>query len=193
MLLKAAIGMGFAAASLTAAGAAGALPGPAQHMVASTIAAVTPWTFPEKASDHADFGRTVSTDAHDGGVDGKVVSDAAKHKHDGDGTEDTATTDDTRQTGLDRAGETPAAGHVPTSLPGANADGSGSGPSATGEDRVGETPAADHHPEAPPTTVTTAKPTDTTSTEAPAPSGDGTHDGGSDHSPTTNSTSEGHN
>ncbi|HET7488501.1 MAG TPA: hypothetical protein VFJ85_11275 [Acidimicrobiales bacterium] len=185
MLLKTAIGAGFAAASLTLAGAAGALPGPAQNVVASTVAAVTPWTFPEKANSHAEHGKTVSTDAHDGGAHGKAVSDAAKHKHDGDSTDtETTTPDDSKATGLDRANETPAAGHVPTSVPGANADGKG-GPDATGPDRAAQTPAAGHAPDE--TATTEPQTTDTTdTTEAPAAE---TH--GGDHGPSEAPTTDG--
>lgn len=147
LLAKAGLGFGLVAASTTAAGAAGVLPGPAQQAVARVVGAATPFTFPDKASDKADQGRNVSSDAtgaSDGvaGVDGKAVSDAVKttpgnesspagtapHGTAPPGTPPAGTAvgpSETRATGLDRANETPAAGHVPTSLPSRN------GPPAT--------------------------------------------------------------
>lgn len=163
---KVALGAGVAAASVTAAGAANVLPAPAQNVVASTVEAVTPFSFPDKANEHADFGRRVSTDARDGGVDGSVISDEARrngeaHRADGAGSGQPA---DPGQNGLDRAGTTPASGHVPTSLP---APGHG----ATGADRAGETPAADHVPSSVP-----ARPTTTTTTEVESSGGGTTPD-----------------
>jgi hypothetical protein len=102
---KAALGIGVAAAAVTGAAAAGALPDAAQHAVSSTVNAVSPFPdLPDSTNGHADFGKKVSADAtgtSDGtkGVDGKRVSaDAA-------------------QNGLTTANSTPAAGHVPTSIP----------------------------------------------------------------------------
>lgn len=130
LVAKAGLGFGLVAASTTAAGAAGVLPDPAQHAVAKVVGAATPFTFPDKASDKADHGRNVSADAtgaSDGvaGVDGKAVSDAAKTTP-GNGSTPAGTPpnstgvgpSDTGATGLDRANETPAAGHAPTSVPG---------------------------------------------------------------------------
>ena len=129
LLAKAGLGFSLVAASTTAAGAAGVLPGPAQDAVAKVVSAATPFNFPDKASDKADHGRNVSTDAtgaSDGvaGVDGKAVSDAAKTTP-GNGSTPAGTPNgtgvgpsETGATGLDRANETPAAGHVPTSVPG---------------------------------------------------------------------------
>jgi len=47
---KVAFGMGVAAASVTAAGAAGVLPDPAQHAVASVVSAATPFAVPDPAT-----------------------------------------------------------------------------------------------------------------------------------------------
>lgn len=78
---KVALGVGVAAAATGGAGAAGVLPGPVQHAVASSVDAVTPFSFPDKANDHATVGDQTSTDAHDTttGVDGHQVSDDAKN------------------------------------------------------------------------------------------------------------------
>jgi len=105
---KAALATGVAAASVTAAGAAGVLPEPAQNAVSGVVRAATPFEFPDKASDKADHGKRVSTDANDGtpGVDGQQVSDDAKQQG-----------ADASQNGLDRANQTPAAGHAPTAVP----------------------------------------------------------------------------
>jgi hypothetical protein len=167
---KVALGVGVAAASTTAAGAAGVLPAPAQHAVASVVDATTPFAFPDRASDKAVTGATVrgdATGASDGvaGVDGKAVSDAARNKGQGtagsggansgtgsSGNAGTTGSDNsgsgsgnagsgngvgsssTGATGLDRANETPAAGNVPTSVPGRGNGGSaGSGSSGQGE------------------------------------------------------------
>jgi hypothetical protein len=150
LLAKAGLGFSLVAASTTAAGAAGVLPGPAQDAVAKVVGAATPFTFPDTASAKAEHGRNVSTDATgagDGvaGVDGKAVSGAAKTNPGSAGngsnpaganpngaTPNGATPNgtgvgpsDNGAAGIDRANETPAAGHVPTSVPGR------SGPPAT--------------------------------------------------------------
>lgn len=167
MAAKAGMGLTLAAASTTAAGAVGVLPEPAQHAVATVVAAATPFTFPDKAHDNAGLGATVSVDATGAsdatpGVDGQAVSDAAKTGH---GGEDSTIADDAGDgndadgdrggakatgvgpssgtTGLDRANQTPAAGHVPTSVPGPQS-------SSTGLDRAEETPAADRVPSSAP-------------------------------------------
>ncbi|HEX2699300.1 MAG TPA: hypothetical protein VHM89_03750, partial [Acidimicrobiales bacterium] len=126
---KAAFGISMAAASVTAAGAAGALPAPAQHVVSAAVEATTPFEFPDRANDKADFGKRVSTDARDGGVDGKVISEEAKHNgdaHRADGAGHGNKPTDLGQNGLDQANGTPAAGHVPTSLPSGKPDAAGS-------------------------------------------------------------------
>jgi len=108
---KAGFGITAAAAAVTAGGAAGVLPAPAQHSVAATVEAVTPFSFPDKANVKADFGGTVSTDATDGGVDGKTVSTDAKLNAELNRPADPG------QNGLDQANTTPAAGRAPTAVP----------------------------------------------------------------------------
>ena len=149
---KAAFGVSMAAASVTAAGAAGALPAPAQHAVAAAVEAATPFSFPDKANEKADFGGTVSTDARDGGVDGKAVSEDAKKNGDAnraDGTGQDNRPADPGQNGIDKANTTPAAGHAPTSLPSGKPATAGS-QSSTGLDTAGDTPAAGRTPESVP-------------------------------------------
>lgn len=158
---KVGLGVAVAAASTTAAGAAGVLPGPAQHAVATVVGAATPFTFPGSASPKADFGAKVSTDAtgaSDGvhGVDGKAVSDAAKNKHSGDNgvAAETTTTGNgvganDGATGLDRANQTPAAGHAPESVPASTTPGA---QGAKGLDTAATTPAGDHVPTSVPPT-----------------------------------------
>lgn len=141
---KAAFGVSMAAASVTAAGAAGVLPAPAQSAVAGAVEAVTPFSFPDGAADEAEFGERVSTDARDGGVDGRAVADEAKENGDGDGDEGGRPAEP-GQNGLDQANTTPAAGRVPTSVPAGRPDAAGS-QGSTGTDRAGQTPAADHVP-----------------------------------------------
>ena len=158
LLAKAGLGFGLVAASTTAAGAAGVLPAPAQHAVAKVVGAATPFTFPDKAGDKADQGSNVATDATgagDGvaGVDGKAVSDAAKTTPStpgngslpaGDAPAGTAVgPSDTGATGLDRANETPAAGNVPTSVPGIGGPPATSGRPTDGPPTPISTPAAD--------------------------------------------------
>ncbi len=142
---KAGFGIGIAAASVTAAGAAGALPAPAQHAVAAAVEAATPFSFPDKANDNADFGEKVSTDAHDGGVDGKAVSEDAKDNGDAHRPDGAGKPDDAGQNGIDQANTTPAAGHAPSSLPSGKPATAGS-QSSTGLDAAGGTPAAGHTP-----------------------------------------------
>src|SRR5204862_732082 len=82
---KVGLGLGVAAAAVGSGGAAGVLPDPVQHVVASAVDTVSPFEFPDTANDHANFGATVSGDATgttDGtpGVDGQAVSDAARAK-----------------------------------------------------------------------------------------------------------------
>jgi len=135
---KAGFGISAAAAAVTTGGAAGVLPGPAQHVVATSVDAVTPFSFPDKANAHANFGGKVSTDARDGGVDGKTVSTDAKLN--GDANRPAAP----GQNGLDQANTTPAAGHAPTSVPtGKPTTGT---QSSTGLGTAASTPAGGHVP-----------------------------------------------
>ena len=153
MTAKAAMGLTLAAASTTAAGAVGVLPAPAQHAVATVIEAATPFSFPDAASDKANFGATVSTDAtgaSDGvaGVEGKTVSGAAKAKPDAEATNSGVSVGaNTGTTGLDRANLTPAAGHLPTSVPAATGVPAAPGSQASkGLDTANSTPAAGNVP-----------------------------------------------
>ena len=170
LVAKAGLGFGLVAASTTAAGAAGVLPGPAQDAVAKVVSAATPFNFPDRASDKADHGRNVSTDATgagDGvvGVDGKPVGDRGKTSP---GTPGSGSTpggspnstgvgpSNTGATGLDRANETPAAGNVPTSVPGRGGPPATPGKSGNGPETPATTPAAGKAPTppGPPATAT---------------------------------------
>ncbi|HEX5995752.1 MAG TPA: hypothetical protein VFY84_11470 [Jiangellales bacterium] len=75
---KIAAGSVLALGGLASATVAGALPDQAQQSVESVIETITPFEFNE--SD--DFGREVSEDARDGGVDGQEVSEKAKDQGD---------------------------------------------------------------------------------------------------------------
>lgn len=140
---KAAFGISMAAVGVTAGGAAGVLPGPTQAAVATTVEAVTPFSFPDAANTKADFGGTVATDASDGGVDGTTVSADAKLQ--GDANRPAAP----GQNGLDKANTTPAAGHAPTAVPTGKPATAGT-QSSTGLDTASSTPAAGHVPTAVP-------------------------------------------
>ncbi len=114
---KAAGAMTLAAGSLGGAAAAGV------PVAQDAVAVVTPFSFPEKANEKADFGRTTSTDARGGGVDGSEVSDRAKanaeaKRADADHRpENTGAPEAPGSAGFDKANATPAAGHAPTSAP----------------------------------------------------------------------------
>jgi hypothetical protein len=114
--LAAKLGVGTAVAAIGMAGAAaaGVLPDQANDAVRHAVEAVTPVEFTEPADEHpTSFGERVSKDAtgaSDGqhGVDGDVISDeapGAAHRPADPGAP--------AATGLDRAGETPAAPHLP--------------------------------------------------------------------------------
>ncbi len=162
------LGLTLVVASTTAAGAVGVLPAPAQHAVATAVDAATPFTFPDsekeakkvkEAKEKSNFGATVSADAtgaSDGvpGVDGQAVSDAAKNKAKSDETDNGVGPSTAGSKGLDRARETPAAGHVPTSVPARSgaADTPGS-PAANGLGTANSTPAAGKAPTSVPPVV----------------------------------------
>lgn len=151
---KAAFGISMAtAAAVTAGGAAGVLPGPAQGAVATTVEAVTPFSFPEQADPKTEFGGTVATDATDGGVDGPTVSAEAKLQGEANRPADTGSTAGRPaapgQQGLDQANSTPAAGRVPTAVPTGRPATAGT-QSSTGLDTASSTPAAGHVPTAVP-------------------------------------------
>ncbi|HEV2759090.1 MAG TPA: hypothetical protein VGV86_05930 [Acidimicrobiales bacterium] len=166
MVAKAGLGLTLAAASTTAAGAAGVLPAPAQHAVATVVDAATPFSFPDETKDKANFGATVSADAtgaSDGvpGVDGQTVSDAARNKSKPDDTSVTPGGNgvgaNTGAKGLDRANETPAAGNVPTSVPGGGGAGVVPGaPAASGLGTASSTPAAGKVPTSVPPVIPAA-------------------------------------
>jgi hypothetical protein len=150
---KAAFGMTAAAAAVTAGGAAGVLPGPAQGAVSTAVETVTPFSFPDGAGGSADFGNRVSTDARDGGVDGATISAEAQLSGQANLPDDVpAQAPDSAgrpespgQNGLDQANQTPAAGHVPTSVPAGPPAGAGAGAS-TGLGTASSTPAAGYIP-----------------------------------------------
>ena len=125
--------------------AAGVLPAPAQHSVAATVEAVTPFSFPDKANAKADFGGTVSTDATDGGVDGKAVSTDAKLNAEATLNAELNRPADPGQKGLDQANATPAAGRAPTAVPSGRPATAGTQSSA-GLTTAASTPAAGHVP-----------------------------------------------
>jgi hypothetical protein len=152
---RVAAGFGLALAGATAAGAAGVLPDPAQHAMATVVEVATPFTFPDTADEKADFGAKVSRDAtgaSDGqpGVDGRAVSDAARDKAPAPGPAGDGVGPNTGATGLDRANQTPAAGHPPTSV--ASGNGAGGPPASPGSQAsnglgtAGSTPAAGQVP-----------------------------------------------
>lgn len=72
---KLAAGGVLALGGLASATAAGALPDQAQQGVESVIEIMTPFEFAD-----SDFGREVSDDARDGGVDGQEISEKAKEQ-----------------------------------------------------------------------------------------------------------------
>lgn len=92
-------------------------------------------------NENAAFGQGVAADAKDGGVDGQEISEAARvqaeerkaagqaHRPEGSGQPTTAGTPEDAgsqsQTGLDTAGDTPAGGNVPGSVPGGKPAGVG--------------------------------------------------------------------
>lgn len=172
---KVTLGIGVATASVTGAGAAGVLPDPAQHMVATVVDTVTPFEFPDKPSSHSDLGANVATDAtgaSDGspGVDGRAVADGAKTQ----GGPPPATPNaggpaNQGLRGLDRAGQTPAAGTVPTSVPVGVANPVSQG--SVGLDRANQTPAAGHVPTSVPTPTSVPPQPSDPGTGSPTPPG----------------------
>jgi hypothetical protein len=75
---KALAGVAIATVGVGTAGFAGALPGPAQERFDTVVESVTPISFPDRASENAEFGEEVSEDARDGGVDGTEISEKAR-------------------------------------------------------------------------------------------------------------------
>ena len=145
---KAGLAIALTAAGVTAAGAAGALPGPVQNAVSHAVSDVSPFTFPTTANSHAVFGGKTATTAHNNhGVSGSTVSKAAKTQGSTEKANPTtggsgsasqgsngAPTNPGSQssTGLNQANTTPAQGHAPTSVPTPTNPGSQSGSHPTG-------------------------------------------------------------
>lgn len=140
---KATFGVTAAAAAVTAGGAAGILPGPAQSAVSTGVEAVTPFSFPDRADAKAQFGGTVSINARDGGVDGETVSTDARLNAEANRPSEPG------QKGLDQANTTPAAGRAPTMVPSGKPATAGTQSSA-GLGTASRTPAAAHVPTAVP-------------------------------------------
>jgi hypothetical protein len=119
---KALAGIAVATVGVGTAGFAGTLPGPAQERFQTVVESVTPITFPDQASENAEFGREISEDARDGGVDGAEVSEKARQQGD-----------------LHQPVELPAAPGRPAELPTPDQPGPPDPP-----------PGEDHRPTAPP-------------------------------------------
>jgi hypothetical protein len=113
---KAGVGLTMAAASVTGGAAAGVLPEPVQHAVASVVADVTPFEIPD---ERAEFGERVSDDARDDepGVDGSVIADEARQLGE-DRHGEAGEPEEPAAEGLDRARQTPAADYLPATVPG---------------------------------------------------------------------------
>jgi hypothetical protein len=124
-LAKALLGVGIAAAATTGAGAAGIAPEPVNDAVTRIIDVVTP--FETDRGTTPDDPVAPSPPAPQA-VDGPSVAEA---KRDGDTTPATPPSDPGTQ-GLERANETPAEGHAPTSVP--------SGPDVADEHRPADIP-----------------------------------------------------
>jgi hypothetical protein len=123
---KAGLGASLAVAGVAVAGSAGALPAAADHAVRDAIEVVSPLDFSEPGDQAPDrFGARVSADAtgtSDGakGVDGpSVAAEAPGAEHRADPAAAGGAPGVPGETGLARANETPAAPHVPETVPGA--------------------------------------------------------------------------
>lgn len=157
---KVGLGLGVAAASVTGAGAAGVLPDPAQEVVATVVDTVTPFQIPEPSSSRptvdrprgGTVGKVGGPSTVPGGGNG-ITGDVEGPSGAGGGVGVGPSADDS--TGLGRANETPAAGNVPTSLPGPASPGS---PGQHGLDRANETPAAGNAPTGVPGPANTVSP-----------------------------------
>lgn len=100
MVAEAGIGLTMAAAGLTVAGAAGALPGAVQEAVASAVAAVSPFEFPGQPNEEVD--KAIPDDR---GIDGESIAEDAAREGAVAGIQNPAGS----RTGLDRTADTPAA------------------------------------------------------------------------------------
>jgi hypothetical protein len=153
-----AAGLGFAlvAVGATAAGAAGVLPDPAQHAVATVVEATTPFSFPDKADDaKATAGSKATKAGNDPGRPTGPAPNVAPSTSATAGA--TGAGANPGVTGLDRANQTPAAGNVPTSLP-ANA-GRPAAPGSKGLGTAATTPAAGKAPATVPADTRPSPPT----------------------------------
>jgi hypothetical protein len=122
---KVLLGAGMASASLTAAGAAGVLPGPVDHAVEGVVRTATPFDISDDdgpaTDDDGNFGSIVSEDATDPsspGVDGHTIASMAHDRHDDGSTTTTApstttttTEGSTTTTTTDTTGSTTADGN----------------------------------------------------------------------------------
>ena len=154
---KISLGVVVAAAAAGGAGAAGVLPDPMQHTVATSVDTVAPFTFPDNANSNSEFGNNTSTDAHDDtpGVDGTQVSTDAKATH---GKPDAPSTPDTTgkpETAGDEAsqhgiGATVSADATDGGVDGATVSDTAKAHAAAsaqaGLDHAATTPAQDHVP-----------------------------------------------
>ncbi len=144
------------AAGTTTAAAAGVLPDPAQHAVATVVEAATPFSLPDKTTVRATVGSTTSADVTrptvpSVGRNGAGGSPPTAPPGAGGGPAVPGAT------GIDRANQTPAAGNVPTSLP-ANA-GRPASPGSNGLDTAATTPAAGKAPTSVPADTRPTPPT----------------------------------
>ena len=153
---KLALGVGVAAAATTGAGAAGVLPGPVQHAVASAVGAVTPFEIPDgphhDGDNIAEPGDTTTTTVEAHGDDGDTTPVTEHHgdvtptptteHHDGDTTPTTVrhsdgdgeTTPTTERSGDGDHESTPTTEH--------HDDGD---TTPTTENHDGDTPTTEHH------------------------------------------------
>lgn len=67
-------------------GFAGGLPDPVQERFQTVVESVTPYEFPGRVEGESGFGRDVSEDARDGGVDGPATSEDARDRQGGQGS-----------------------------------------------------------------------------------------------------------
>ncbi|MEW6473980.1 MAG: hypothetical protein AB1679_17150 [Actinomycetota bacterium] len=120
---KAAFGFSLAAASVTAAGAAGVLPDPLQHTVAGVVRAVSPFEIPDPADHRRDVGHRLDPDSgDDAGSESPLTIDetvppADEHQGEpGRQPPDSHAPIDTSSPRLDETDRAPADGSVPTTV-----------------------------------------------------------------------------
>ncbi|MFP5375483.1 MAG: hypothetical protein ACLGIO_01700 [Acidimicrobiia bacterium] len=152
---RAALATSVALAGITAAGAAGALPGAAQHIVATAVEAITPFQLPDQADDEAGGERRRGAGATGRAVDGPEAGAGAR---DGGGEPAGASGGGSGggegggrggapgRAGPDRGGPVPAEGGAPAPVHGGRPGDAGDGPEgpgapgATGLDAPGRAP-----------------------------------------------------